>query len=95
MTGIRWSNDKTSFLMSISEPYHSGWHDVLVEVEGDVNVALDAAQGVLKDGGYYRPHNNWGDWERINTTYMKKMLTYHQTKVRQFKPHNKPEVEEE
>ena len=82
MTGVQWSSDNSTFIMSISEPYHSGWYDVVLEIEGDVKDARQGAEDVLKEAGYYRPHDNWEDWEITNTTYMKKATTYHQIKVR-------------
>ena len=84
MTYIQWNKENTTFLMSISDPYHSGWYDVVIELEGNQEEALQGAQDLLEEGGYYRPHDNW-DWKEINTTYMKKRTTYHQTKVRKHK----------
>ena len=81
MTGIQWSSEKSTFIMSISDPYHSGWYDVMIEIEGDQQDALKGAQNVLKDAGYYRPHDNW-EWHEEEITYMKKVSTWHQTKVR-------------
>tara|TARA_R100000152_G_C6769701_1_gene195635 strand:+ start:668 stop:937 length:270 start_codon:yes stop_codon:yes gene_type:complete len=79
---IHWVGDNSTFIMSISEPYHSGWYDVAIEIEGDVEDAKKGAQDVLKDAGFYRPHDNWEDWETTNTTYMKTQVQYHQIKVR-------------
>ena len=96
MTGIQWEGENSTFIMSISEPYHSGWYDVVIEIQGDAQNAIEGAEEVLKDAGYYRPHDNWEDWERINTTYMKKEVEYHQIKVRKTVPlQNKDGGEEE
>ena len=51
--------------MSVSEPYHSGWYDVLIEIYGDEADAKEQAANVLKEAGFYRPHDNWRDWERL------------------------------
>ena len=85
MTGIEWEGDNSTFIMSISEPYHSGWFDVIIEIQGDPKNAMVGAEGVLKEAGYYRPYDNWEDWQIINTTYMKKVVEYHQIKVRKYK----------
>ncbi len=79
---IHWVGDNSTFIMSLSEPYHSGWYDVAIEIEGDVEDAKKGAENILKDAGYYRPHDNWEDWEKVNTTYMKTQVVYHQIKVR-------------
>lgn len=81
MTGIQWSSNKSTFIMSISDPYHSGWHDVMIDITGDYQDAILGAQDVLRNAGYYRPHDNW-EWHSEEVTYMKKVSTWHQTKVR-------------
>ena len=88
---IHWSSSNSTFIMSISEPYHSGWYDVAIEVSGDLEDAKKGAEYVLKDAGYYRPHGNWADWETTNTTYMKKQVEYHQIKVRRKDDSNEEE----
>ena len=94
MTGILWkgSDPNNSFVMSISEPYHSGWYDVVIEVKGDVKSAIKSAELILKENDYYRPRDNWL-WKTTNTTYMKKNTTYHQTKVRLAAPSKDDEEE--
>ena len=93
MTGIQWEGEASTFIMSISGPFHSGWYDVVIEIQGDTQNAIEGAEDVLKDAGYYRPHDNWEDWERINTTYMKKEVEYHQIKVRKTIPKDGGEEE--
>jgi len=79
---IVWEGTDSRFIMSISDKYHSGWQDVIIEVYGDIEDAKKGAVKILKDAGYYRPHDNWRDWERIEATYMKTQAIYHQIKVR-------------
>ena len=81
-SGILWEDpDTDDFVMSISEPYHSGWYDVVVEIKGDKKKTLEAAKNILKENGYYRPRDRWS-WTEVQTTYMKKHSSYHQIKVR-------------
>ena len=62
----------------------------MIEIEGDQEDALKGAEEVLKDAGYYRPHDNW-DWNKKDITYMKKVSTWHQTKVRRKESHGEEE----
>ena len=80
--GVLWEGEHSRFIMSVSDPYHSGWYDVLIEIYGDEADAKEQAANVLKEAGFYRPHDNWRDWERVETTYMKTQAVYHQIKVR-------------
>lgn len=85
--GIRWEHpddSSQSFMVSIVGPDKSGWYSALVDLRSVDETLLDTAQGIIEDGGYYRPHGNW-DWESINTTYMRKRSTYHQIKLRKKK----------
>ena len=95
--GIQWSDPDTgsSFMLSVDGPNPSGWYDVLVEIEqGDSEEILKTAQGILEERGFYRPRDNWLDWDNINTTYMRRMSVFHQTKVRK-KQEEKSNDEEE
>ena len=81
--GIRFGEHGEGFVMSISGPLHAGWHNVLVECDGEVMTALmkEQVQEIVEANGFHRPHGNW-DWTRVNTTYMKKSTTYHEIRVR-------------
>ena len=85
--GLHWEdvNEGQSFLMSIEGPKKSGWYSVLVEVVNGDESVLKEARGILEEQGFYRPRDNWLDWEQIDTTYMRKHSVYHQIKVRKRK----------
>jgi len=78
--------------MTLDGPKRSGWWSALVEIEygaltagnketDAVDILPDASKA-LRERGFYRPHDNWEDWEEINTTYMRKRSRYYQLKVR-------------
>ena len=95
--GIQWSDpdSNSAFMLSLEGPTKSGWYSALIEIEGgEPQDILKTAQGILEERGFYRPHDNWLDWEEINTTYMRKQATYHQIKVRKS-PGAKSNDEEE
>ena len=81
--GIRYGEHGDGFVMSISGPLHAGWHNVLVECDGEVMTPLmkEQVQEIVEANGFHRPHGNW-DWTEVNTTYMKKSTTYHEIRVR-------------
>ena len=82
--GIHWANpdvDDESFTLSIVGPDVGGWYSALIELGNENEELLDEAKRIIIENNYYRPHDNW-DWETINTTYMKKVSTYHQIKLR-------------
>lgn len=81
--GIRFGEHGEGFVMSISGPLHAGWHNVLVECDGEEMTSLmkEQVQEIAEKNGFHRPHGNW-DWTKISTTYMKKSTTYHEIRVR-------------
>ena len=95
--GIQWSDPDTdsSFMLTLDGPSKSGWYSALVEIErGDAQDILQTAQGILEERGFYRPRDNWLDWQTINTTYMRRISYFYQIKVRK-KPEAKSNDEEE
>lgn len=91
---ILWSdpnNPEREFLMSIVGPDRAGWHEALVQYDGEEEgQTLESAQKVLTEQGYYRPRDRWY-WEKQDITYMRSTDTYYKLKVR----HKAPMGEEE
>lgn len=81
--GIRYGEHGEGFVMSISGPMHGGWHHVLVECDERLTKKIKkAVREIVEEHGFYRPHDNWDDWEETKTTYMRKSTTYHELRVR-------------
>ena len=82
---ILWSdpaNPANDFLMSIDGPDRAGWHEALVQYDGENETkTLQSAQKVLKEQGFYRPRDRWY-WEKQDITYMRSTNTYYKLKVR-------------
>jgi hypothetical protein len=91
---ILWSdpaNPEREFLMSVIGPDRAGWHEALVQYEGEEKKeTLQSARKVLKEQGFYRPRDRWY-WEKESITYMRSNNTYYKLKVRRKAPEGEEE----
>ena len=91
---ILWSDPTKpgqEFLMSIDDADRAGWHEALIKYDGDEpKQILKTAKNILKEQGFYRPHDRWM-WDKVDVTYMRSSDVYFKLKVRRKAPEGEEE----